>query len=779
MGRSAKVRVQPTSAPDAADASDIPADAPKVATVSRGFRRGIVGHFLPKVSFEVPVISGAPIMAGGVEPHGIGFRPRKASVAAASLEVELATHSEPMLDRQYDWRRLPRWWQLSMWMCMFAYVACCLWDLATLGPHDPAYAAVQAFAAVFFTALTLLLHHLEGRWFARWHMARAASGSADGARKGSAQVASIGRWCDRQPIWLTTLAAAVIVAAIGGILLAEALVFTSTAAMENATTSGVFGYLPNVVAFNGSTIRGLAYSMFIFGIGYSFYHAVLPYCLFPTSELPPWLLPLLVWENLVRWAILMWRFMPIPGPIGMTGFGAGFVWPIHDCYRMIIRGVRLCGLPTMEGRYDYAGRLFMLGTLPYLYYIMFHSVPMVALKLAAGSYEFPRDDPHNFVPNPSMAILRWMDPDPSPNVTRTELTGIGMFEVLDFPIVPIWSCWILWAFSPILMAYLAARGVQAKTAWPSKRRVWPVQTIFSSLSAWVAPCALSLESLLRGVFLSAGVSKVFVTWIVFILGTEFNGLMAALMSALTEFGTDPRTFEPELPQVTLMVIAVVLSYKSLLPYTIDTFEFWLTLTLVKLGPIAVDTLPWRELRKVWRQPGAYPWLFYRNFPWEETRFCIVVTQVCDVMFTLILVVPLITIRQHSGVGVLGEPIGWIICNDEPVGELLARLAIILVASSAANAAHFFLVARACEHVSGRMAKHEHGPSSGALLPWPDGKLRTSSDILRGLGWRLVPCIAGAVLFNCYVFMRPSLAPERCDNYPNQTSGFDGFFGRQI
>ena len=52
---------------------------------------------------------------------------------------------------------------------------------------------------------------------------------------------SRGRWCDQQSIWLITLTTAVIVAAIGGILLAEAIVFTSPAAMENATTSGVFG----------------------------------------------------------------------------------------------------------------------------------------------------------------------------------------------------------------------------------------------------------------------------------------------------------------------------------------------------------------------------------------------------------------------------------------------------------------------------------------------------------------------------------------------------------
>ena len=140
-----------------------------------------MGHFLPKVSFEVAAISGAPMLVGAVDPHGVGFKPRKSVTAA----VEVATDSEPMQGRQYDWRRLPRWWQLSMYLCMFAYVACCLWDLATLKLHNPEYAAVQAFAAVFFVAFTLLLHHLEGRWFAQWHNGRAASSSADGARKRS------------------------------------------------------------------------------------------------------------------------------------------------------------------------------------------------------------------------------------------------------------------------------------------------------------------------------------------------------------------------------------------------------------------------------------------------------------------------------------------------------------------------------------------------------------------------------------------------------------------
>lgn len=182
------------------------------------------------------------------------------------------------------------------------------------------------------------------------------------------------------------------------------MVFTPPAAMEKATTSDVFGYLPNVVAFNRSTIRGLAFSMFVFSTGYSFSHAVLPCChttVLRTSELPTLLLPLLVWQNLVRWAILMWRFMPIPGPICMAGFGARVIWPVHDCYRLIIRGVRLYGLPSTEGRCDnnYSGRLMLFATRPYLYYIFFHGVPLVALKAATGSYEFPRNAPHNFAPN--------------------------------------------------------------------------------------------------------------------------------------------------------------------------------------------------------------------------------------------------------------------------------------------------------------------------------------------------------------------------------------------
>lgn len=70
-------------------------------------------------------------------------------------------HPESTLDKQYDWRQLPRWWQLSMYLCMFAYVACLLWDLASLAPHDPAYAVFQAFAAASFGGGSLLLHPLR------------------------------------------------------------------------------------------------------------------------------------------------------------------------------------------------------------------------------------------------------------------------------------------------------------------------------------------------------------------------------------------------------------------------------------------------------------------------------------------------------------------------------------------------------------------------------------------------------------------------------------------
>lgn len=107
-------------------------------------------------------------------------------------------------------------------------------------------------------------------------MTRAASSSADGVSKGS--------WWDRQPIWLITFTVAIIAGAVGGILQAEAMVFTSPAAQEGATTTSISGYMPNVVAFNGSTISGLTFSIAVLSTGYGFYHVVLPFCLMPTSE---------------------------------------------------------------------------------------------------------------------------------------------------------------------------------------------------------------------------------------------------------------------------------------------------------------------------------------------------------------------------------------------------------------------------------------------------------------------------------------------------------------
>jgi len=114
--------------------------------------------------------------------------------------------------------------------------------------------------------------------------------------------------------------------------------------------------------------------------------------------------------------------------------------------------------------------------------------------------------------------------------------------------------------------------VDAKTAWPSQQHVWPVQTIATCLSCWTAPCALAIEQLLGGVLSSAGIAPVVVTWIVFIISTEANGVIAGLLSALTEIGSDPSTFEPELPQVVLILVGVLLNYMSLLPYTIDTSD---------------------------------------------------------------------------------------------------------------------------------------------------------------------------------------------------------------
>jgi len=267
----------------------------------------------------------------------------------------------------------------------------------------------------------------------------------------------------------------------------------------------------------------------------------------------------------------------------------------------------------------------------------------------------------------------------------------------------------------------------------------------------------------RRALASAGLPPVVITWIIFIVSNEINGAMANLASAMTEFASDPSTFEPELSQVFLIVTAVVLNFQALLPYTIDTPEFWLTLALVKLFPIAVDTIPWKDIRSAMRQPGTYPSLFFRNFPWEGTRYCCVVMQASEVMCAAFLMAPLVTIRRYSGVGWQGNPFGWIRCNDEPVDELLARFTVILVLSSAANAAHFALVGHASERMSREMAKHE--PGTPHILPWPDGKLRSSSDILKGLGWRLTLVITACLPFVCLFALRMELTPTRCANFP--------------
>ena len=191
----------------------------------------------------------------------------------------------------------------------------------------------------------------------------------------------------------------------------------------------------------------------------------------------------------------------------------------------------------------------------------------------------------------------------------------------------------------------------------------------------------------------------------------------------------------------------------------------------------MDTIPWKDVRNARRQPGTYPELFFRYFPWEGTRYCCVVVQVSEILITTLLMAPLVTIRRYSGVGWQGEPAGWIRCNDEPVDEVLTRLTVILIVSSAANAAQFVLVERASERMSREMAKHEHDTSH--VLPWPDGKLRSSSDILKGLGWRLIPSIICSMVFMVSTFMRSELTPTRCDNFPPMVSTYDLFFARLI
>jgi hypothetical protein len=187
-------------------------------------------------------------------------------------------------------------------------------------------------------------------------------------------------------------------------------------------------------------------------------------------------------------------------------------------------------------------------------------------------------------------------------------------------------------------------------------------------------------------------------------------------------------------------------------------------------------MPWKDIKQAQRHPEEYPSLFFRNFPWEATRYCCVVMQVSDVMITAFLMAPLITIRRYSGVGWQGGPAGWIVCNDDPaVDEIASRLIVMLGVSSAANVAQFVLVGRAHERTSRKMAKHEH--ETEHVLPWPDSKLRSSSDILKGLGWRLFPSVIASFVFLTTFFMRNVLVPVQCDNFPPATNAHDSFFSR--
>ena len=347
-----------TPGTDNAFADDKAANSSKFATAFRGLRRGIVGQFVPKVSFELVVIGGVATMSGTALSQGIGLRPAKS--ASAAVKVMTSCEESESLNKMYNWRQLPRWWHLSLYMCIAAYVACLMWDVATLFPSAPAYAALQGISHAFLGGVTFLLHHLEGRWFARWHAAQVASHSAHGISKVSSQCKSP---IFRQPIWPATIIVAFVGGAVAGILVAESMVFASPAAMEDSPTGLIFGYLPNVVIFKKSTIVGLAYITFILGVTYKFYHGVLPYLLLPTSELPGWLLPVLVWDVLMGWFMMMVRFMPYPGDVYMAGFGYAWLAPIHDMYRVVIRGVRLWGLPTEEWHSDYPGRLLMLSSL--------------------------------------------------------------------------------------------------------------------------------------------------------------------------------------------------------------------------------------------------------------------------------------------------------------------------------------------------------------------------------------------------------------------------------
>ena len=592
-------------------------------------------------------------------------------------------------------------------------------------------------------------------------------------------------WCCRN-LWLVLLIATVLAVAAGAILMALVMVFLKPLAAEGASSSLVVW--PQIVSHNttaifASAVDGMTLSVLLYAM-----HVGVVYWAAKQGDLPPrigWVM--VCYDILFNGCVLGWMVWG-GRPHGMEtmAYGQGAILIINAHFRGEIRALRMWGM-SADDNSDLVAQDFRLhktlalSMMPCLYLVLLYIVPVVVPALLAGSFSHPENSHlgtssfarygailFSFRSNSSM----WSEHQDGLKAALADAPGAlraWYSNVLPLP-------GLVFGMIGAAFSSLGTQFFLIKAADKSPRADHPIfMQPYTQVMYWTGIFVVVAEQLLAG----ACLGPLGTSLLLLVFGTAYQNFIAGIIGDSTAHMTDVTTFEPELLQLPLAVTAAWLQFVCMLPLELGSWDFWLFLTLGKLGfSLALDTVPWAEMRSVKRKPERRPDIFYMNFPFEGVRATCVANQLAELSVAVFALAPLVPIY------LLGEEsdIGWMLCPSQTfptdMGMLVLKIVVFFIITTCSNALQFWLCGLSFRHFTtwkrfGQRAEHE--PS----------QLRDASEIIDELiaGKRggVLKTVQIITIYTCvipYYLLRDTLIPVSCNgNVPMTPNMGDIMFFR--
>jgi len=484
------------------------------------------------------------------------------------------------------------------------------------------------------------------------------------------------------------------------------------------------------------------------------------------------------------------------------------------------------------------------GSLPFLlYYPLFHCIVPLLSALASPGFEFPASK-GIFVPGASNTIRMWYGPDS--DIDRAALLEdagaksqmVLLFRLIDFPVLPLIIFQMSSIGATVFFSTYCFKIIDKACIerWRSYGRVtmWPLVCMYMQVNCWVGPIIFVLEGCFFQMSTSLGLDNNFgVVIVAFFLGNELNGFLSELICELCDHMTDPTSFDAELLELPLAIAGTWFNVQLVMSLSYTDWELWVLLSMIKGWQVGVDGIAWSEMRYCRKHPEKYSLVFFRNFPFEASRYNAIVSTIAEIAIIFFVAGPIIPIwlqGRASGVGARGEPVGWRVCSDRPFSEAtheVLMLFLVLLFFVVPNAFQFWISRRLCRrfhtemltrfpelnaaktsadvvtaeneeysyqqserHVSLQLSQRpfslglgfdvaaeeteakDDAPSGGA----PDGVCRSALEIMNGLTGghqnsapKFLFMLLGTVLYISF-YVREQLSPgSGCDNMPDSTN----------